>query len=346
MHKRSNQPLIIMIGIAILFLIIISSVAFSSGRSKSNDETIHSRIESDVFNYGDETMFRELTPEEERIIIHKGTEAPFTGKYLNHKEDGIYTCKRCDAELYRSDDKFESGCGWPSFDDEIDGAVNRVPDPDGRRTEIICANCGGHLGHVFEGEGFTPKDTRHCVNSISLNFKPEENSNSSKPTENNHAKAIFAAGCFWGVEYHFQRAKGVISVKSGYTGGHVINPSYEQVCSGSTGHAEAVEVLYDPSETTYENLTKLFFEIHDFTQVNRQGPDIGEQYRSEIYYLDDEQKEVAERLIVRLKDMGHNVATKLTKAGEFYEAEEYHQNYYNKTGKNPYCHIYRKIFDA
>ena len=157
-------------------------------------------------------------------------------------------------------------------------------------------------------------------------------------------KAIFAGGCFWGVEYHLKKLKGVLSVKSGYTGGVIDNPSYKQVCSGKTGHAEAVEVEFDAALVSYEALAKLFFEIHDPTQRNRQGPDIGTQYRSAIFYADEEQKRVAEKLIDELKSKGYQVVTSVEKAGIFWYAEEYHQDYYQKTGHQPYCHIYQKRF--
>ncbi|QXD16074.1 peptide-methionine (S)-S-oxide reductase MsrA [Rhodocaloribacter litoris] len=157
-------------------------------------------------------------------------------------------------------------------------------------------------------------------------------------------RAIFASGCFWGTEYHFQRAPGVLSTRVGYTGGHKPNPTYRDVCSGTTGHAEAVEVYYDPEKTTYEALARLFFETHDPTQVNRQGPDVGEQYRSAIFYLDEEQKEVAERLIRILREKGYDVATEVTPASTFWPAESYHQKYYEATGKTPYCHVYTKRF--
>jgi len=279
-------------------------------------------------------MWRKLTPQEEFVISHKGTERPFTGQYSDHFEKGIYTCRRCGAGLFESDSKFASHCGWPSFDDQIPGAVRMQPDADGVCTEILCAACGGHLGHIFTGEGLTPKNTHYCVNSISMDFLQ------AKALE----RAVFAAGCFWGVEYYLKTAPGVISTTVGYTGGEFNSPTYQQVCTNKTGHAEAVEVVFDPNKTTYEQLAKLFFEIHDFTQLNRQGPDVGTQYRTEVFYADDRQRKVAEDLVIQLKGMGYDVKTQISPLVRFWPAEVYHQDYYEKTGKTPYCHIRRPLF--
>ncbi|HEX2921607.1 MAG TPA: bifunctional methionine sulfoxide reductase B/A protein [Bacteroidales bacterium] len=289
-------------------------------------------------NSQEKTGYNDLSKEESSVINDKGTEAPNRGKYTNYKEKGTYLCKRCGSALYHSTSKFESDCGWPSFDDEIKDAVDRYPDPDGRRTEIVCANCNAHLGHVFIGEKFTDKDIRHCVNSISIDFVP------AILPAGQYGTAMFAGGCFWGVEYFLQKAPGVVSVVSGYSGGRVKNPSYKEVSTSTTGHAETTRVIYDPKKTTYENLVKLFLEIHDPTQVGGQGPDIGDQYRSEIFYLNDQQKNTAEKYIGILRDKGLKVATAVTKASEFYPAETYHQDYYSKNGKMPYCHAYVKRF--
>ena len=272
-----------------------------------------------------------LSEAEKHVIIDKGTERAFSGKYWDHFEGGVYACRQCGAELYKSESKFESHCGWPSFDDEIPGAVKRQTDADGMRTEILCAKCGGHLGHVFEGERLTPKNVRHCVNSLSMTFRPIEKARTEE--------AIFAGGCFWGVEHHFENLKGVLSAVSGYTGGRTKNPTYKQICTGNTGHAEAVKVTYDPEKISYEQLAKLFFEIHDPTQVKRQGPDIGSQYRSVVFYADEKQKQIAEKLIAQLKKNGHKVATELAPASAFYTAEAYHQDYFERHPNRPTCHI-------
>ena len=275
-----------------------------------------------------------LTEQEKQIIINKGTEYPFTGKFDDFYEDGVYSCKQCDTPLYVASSKFDGHCGWPSFDDEIDGAVKQIPD--GNRTEIVCANCEGHLGHIFLGEGYTNKNARHCVNSISMKFTPSKT--------DKFEKALFASGCFWGTEYWMDKQDGVVSAVSGYTGGTIDNPTYGQVSSGASGHAEVVEVTFNPKIISYEKLVKLFFETHDPTQVNGQGPDIGTQYRSGIFYNSEDQKKIAEKYKDILENKGYNVATEITKATKFYSAESYHQNYYSRKGSTPYCHIYKAKF--
>lgn len=272
-----------------------------------------------------------LTPMVKRIVCDKATEYPHTGLYNPIKGRGTYLCRRCGLALFRGVHQFNAGCGWPSFDEEIAGAVARKPDADGQRTEILCARCGAHLGHVFTGEYFTPKNRRHCVNSASLDFVGDE---FVCDTE----EAILAGGCFWGVEYYVKQIPGVLKVESGYIGGHVVEPSYEQVCSGSTGHYEAVRVIFDKAHTNYYAIIKRFFEIHDPTQADGQGPDLGRQYASAIFYFDEAQNQTAESLIDVLEKKSYRVATQLLPAQIFWPAESYHQNYYAKHPKLPYCH--------
>ncbi len=305
-----------------IFLILLAGFFVSSGcAQEATNKTATLRL-------------NKLTPEEERVIVYKGTEAPFSGKYNDFFENGTYVCKQCGAPLYMSSGKFKSECGWPSFDDEINGAVKRIPDPDGMRTEIACAACGAHLGHVFTGERLTPRNTRFCVNSVSLVFIPYGSDKHETDT------AIVAGGCFWGVEYYMHQIPGVISTEAGYIGGHIKNPTYREVCSHKTGYAEAVRIVYNPAKTNFDTIVMTFFDIHDPTQVNRQGPDVGDQYRSGIFYLNEKQKDTAERLIGVLKQKGYKVATKVEMAGTFWRAEDYHQQYYEKEGGTPYCHAY------
>lgn len=261
-----------------------------------------------------------LSKEERRVVLEAGTEPPGSGKYVDFWKEGVYLCRQCGLPLYRSSDKFTCSCGWPAFDENLPEAVLRRMDPDGRRTEIVCSNCAGHLGHVFEGERLTPKNTRHCVNSLSLAFVPTRS-------------ALFAGGCFWGIEDRFASTRGVVTATSGYTGGLVAAPTYRQVCGGDTGHAEAVRLDFEPSVVSYEALVELFFKMHDPTQLDRQGPDFGSQHRTAIFYFDEEQRKIAQKAIDRLKASGVKVVTELKPAGAFYPAEDYHQKYLRKQGK-------------
>ncbi|MFT4605817.1 MAG: peptide methionine sulfoxide reductase msrA/msrB [Rhodothermales bacterium] len=161
---------------------------------------------------------------------------------------------------------------------------------------------------------------------------------------NRSEKALLASGCFWGTEFYLKQIDGVLSTRVGYIGGQKENPTYREVCTGATGHAETTEVVFDPERTDFETVTRMFFETHDPTQADRQGPDVGTQYRSAIFYLNEEQKAIAEKLIGELRAKGLNVKTELNAASKFWPAEDYHQDYYSKTGGSPYCHSYRPLF--
>lgn len=280
---------------------------------------------------------KSLQPQAIDVLIHKNTEKPNKGKYNHIEEKGTYLCRQCGLALFRSTHKFLSSCGWPSFDDEIPQTIKRQLDKDGIRTEILCSRCESHLGHVFIGEKYTEKNLRHCVNSLSIELVNDQNIKDSE-------EGIFAGGCFWGVQHLLNQLPGVLKTEAGYTGGDANYPTYREVCSGKTGHLEAVRVLYDPSCIDYQTLTKHFLEIHDPTQANGQGPDIGAQYQSAIFYFNEQQKKISEELLAVLQTKGYKTVTKLLEVKTFWPAEDYHQYYYQKNTKAPYCHTRAQRF--
>jgi len=280
-----------------------------------------------------------LSPEQFRITRLKGTERPFveTCPLPPKGQSGIYQCASCGTDLFRYESKFESKTGWPSFWEPVSPLNIRLePDNsmDAQRTEVLCARCGAHLGHVFD-DGPPPTGKRYCINTMAFKL-------ASLIKKGKTEKATFAAGCFWGVEEVFRNLKGVVSTRAGYTGGTLRNPTYEQVSAHKTGHAEAVEIEYEPDKISYTDLLEVFWAIHDPTSLNRQGPDVGNQYRSAIFYHTPEQEKLARVSrgeLEKSKKYKGKIVTEIVKATEFYPAEDYHQRYFQKRGITPTCHI-------
>ena len=302
---------------------------------------------------------KKLSSEQFEVTQQCGTEPPFHNAYWDNHKPGLYVDLVSGQPLFSSLDKFDSGTGWPSFAQPLksENVVEKKDSAFGmERTEVRSSVADSHLGHVFN-DGPGANGLRYCINSAALKFIPAEDVDQAgygqylgpfvkagvvkAPV---HETAILAGGCFWGMEEIIRKIPGVITTTVGYSGGTTANPTYEEVCTGATGHAESIQIVFDSTRLGYESLLDYFFRMHDPTTLNRQHNDVGTQYRSAIFYTSAEQKQTAERVKTRWEKSGkfnRPITTEITAAAKFYPAEEYHQKYLVKNPGGYTCHVLR-----
>jgi peptide methionine sulfoxide reductase msrA/msrB len=303
-----------------------------------------------------EELKKKLTPQQYLCTQEEGTERPFDNTYWDHHEDGIYVDVVSGEPLFSSLSKYDSGTGWPSFTTPIEAGhlEERTDHKLGvPRTEVRSLEADSHLGHVFD-DGPGPTGLRYCMNSASLRFVPVD-----QLKEQGYGRFLFlfakskdwkiatlAGGCFWGMEELIRKIPGVIETQVGYTGGALKNATYEHVKKGTTGHAESLQILFDPKQVSYESILFEFFRMHDPTTQDQQGNDVGTQYRSVIFYADENQRKAAEDVKHRVDASGawgKPAVTEIVPLGEFWRAEEYHQKYLVKRPDGYTCHYIRRI---
>jgi peptide methionine sulfoxide reductase msrA/msrB len=351
--------------LAALTLLVLLTIGIAIKMHKGRGQNV------DVFAYSPSNMTnfqkppeaelkKKLSSEQYAVTQNCGTEPPFRNAYWDNHKPGIYVDVVSGEPLFSSLDKFDSGTGWPSFTQPVKGndVVEKKDSTLGAtRTEVRSKVADSHLGHVFEDGPADKGGLRYCINSASLKFIPLEEMdqagyaqylapfvNAGLIKQPVHETAILAGGCFWGMEEIIRNIPGVTKTTVGYSGGTTADPTYEEVCTGTTGHAEAIEVVFDSSRLSYETLLDYFFRMHDPTTLNRQHNDVGTQYRSAIFYTSEAQKQTAEAVKARWDKSGkfnRPITTQVAAAGKFYSAEDYHQKYLVKHPGGYTCHVLR-----